>query len=1821
MKAVTRGAWIRFVQAALIAAALVAIPGLGFAQDTDGDGMSNNYENFFFLNPTNAADALLDYDGDTLTNRYEAQKWTDPWTEDTDMDGWWDNWDSDPLSRAVFYWGAAELTTGNVYRYTGPKWCLWGSKVGTGLWSNGWFVAMNNTATNNCLRMDFNRAYLTNDLSMDLYLYDHAGAALYADLLSSNGISISNNILGNLVKGTNQTRIVRVTIPLKANPAVRTLQLRRTAGEVRVYGTLLFVDRDGDRLDDAQEAYIGSSPTNNALPFMIPGKVEFENFNTGGEGVSYHDTTSNNEGGQYRTTEGVDIEACSDTNGGYNVGYTKAGEWMDYTVNVLTAGWYNVIFRVANGEAAGASFHLEADGANVTGPVALPATGGWQVWQDVTVTNVWLYRGAQILTLVLDSQGAGANVGNYNHIRLVLSRAYVNNPPRVTVSGDTSVVLPATARLNATLSDDGIPTNTLYGGWRQVIGPATATFTNTQTLNTSASFPVAGTYVLRLLASDTEFSGWGDITVNVTVSQPPILLWMNINSGAASTPSRSVTLANLCNGGPTQYIASESAAFSGAAWQTYSTGPSFTLSSNAGNKTVYFKVRNHIAESPFMMDSIQYSPPVTLTVNAAPVTNSISAPQEEDWYTFTAAVTGAYTVTARKGTLFDACYVVVFGPNSYTATIIPTLTQAVFTATSTGTYYVRISAWQGAAIGTYSINVVQGQPPWVESMYIDLMAASTPSRTVTLTNWCGGNPTQYMASESSNFTGAAWQTYSTGPSFTLSSNAGTKTVHFKVRNAYLESPAKSDSIVYSPPVPLTVNAAPVTNSISVLYEEDWYTFNASATGAYTVVAQRGTLTAGCFVVIYEPGSYRRAIIGVQTQATFTASVTGTYYVSVSVLNGTATGSYSIRVIKGQPPWVSSVYIDSLGYASTPSRNVTLTNWCGGDPTQYMASEASNFSGAAWQTYSTGPAFTLSSNAGKKTVYFKVKNDYWESPAKNWSIQYSPPVTLAVNGAPITNSISVLYEEDWYTFNAGVTGAYTVIAPQGTLTAACYVVIYGPNSYRQSIIGTLTQAAFTATSAGTYYARVSVLNGTATGSYTIRLTGPSQPVVTNALVGKWSFEQAAWTGAVNEVVDSSGLGNHGRAYNGAAPTSGGVSGKAAWFGTTNAYVEIPNSSNLQVAGSMTLSFWIKANNIGNNRLNPIDKNYGGEFALTIETDGRLSYYHGTAQSTSNYWSWTALPAGKLVNSIWQNVIIVRDAVSNRVSSYYNGALVSQTTYSTATNLKPKASTSPVRIGRGYTAATVNGRLDEVQIHSRALSAAEVQALFLTNRPPNQPPYVNAQPDQVVKWPATVTLNGKSVDDGLPSNVLKTTWSKVSGTGTVTFANATSLVTTASFSTSGVYVVRLTGSDGVLSSNDDVRVVANQPPSVFAGSNQTIRLPASMGLNGTMWDDKVPSNKVTVAWDRVSGPGPVVFSVTNNLITLANFSSSGVYVLRLRANDTLMTSTSTVSITVNAATGTIAYQESGGYFGLTAFEAEAYETNIPMGGSSWVLATSPTGFSGTGMMTSAPNSGVARDTGYVTNSPRMDYRVNFRRTGTHYVWIRGRGPSGNDDSCHVGLDGAAVSTADRINGFTTNWGWSRVTSDGPAATLNVTNVGIHTVNVWMREDGILIDKIALATNAAYTPTGSGPPVSQRAVSWIDGDGDGLSDWEETNVYGTNPLNRDSDGDGALDGYDPRPTTANVAPVMGSISMTSTGNFHTASAVALSATATDADGDGLQYQFIVDSTVVRSWSSTATASWTPSTNSFGYHVTKVAARDPLNATNQISRSLYIFRAPPTP
>jgi hypothetical protein len=90
--------------------------------------------------------------------------------------------------------------------------------------------------------------------------------------------------------------------------------------------------------------------------------------------------------------------------------------------------------------------------------------------------------------------------------------------------------------------------------------------------------------------------------------------------------------------------------------------------------------------------------------------------------------------------------------------------------------------------------------------------------------------------------------------------------------------------------------------------------------------------------------------------------------------------------------------------------------------------------------------------------------------------------------------------------------------------------------------------------------------------------------------------------------------------------------------------------------------------------------------------------------------------------------------------------------------------------------------------------------------NAPPFANAGTDQTTRLPQSVTLHATASDDGVPTNTLTLAWSQLNGPGTVTFSAPTAADTTASFSAAGVYTLRVTASDGSLSSFDDVQVTA-------------------------------------------------------------------------------------------------------------------------------------------------------------------------------------------------------------------------------------------------------------------------------------------------------------------------------------------------------------------------------------------------------------------------------
>ncbi len=145
------------------------------------------------------------------------------------------------------------------------------------------------------------------------------------------------------------------------------------------------------------------------VPATIPGVLHACDFDKGAEGLGYHSITGINNGGAYRPHEGISIEAATDEGeSGFDIGWAAPGQWLNYTVDIATAGKYSIAIRAASG-ANGGSFHLEDEsGANLTGTITASATGGWQKWTTVDATAT-LPAGRHILKFVEDTGGYNVN--------------------------------------------------------------------------------------------------------------------------------------------------------------------------------------------------------------------------------------------------------------------------------------------------------------------------------------------------------------------------------------------------------------------------------------------------------------------------------------------------------------------------------------------------------------------------------------------------------------------------------------------------------------------------------------------------------------------------------------------------------------------------------------------------------------------------------------------------------------------------------------------------------------------------------------------------------------------------------------------------------------------------------------------------------------------------------------------------------------------------------------------------------------------------------------------------------------------------------------------------------------------------------------------------------------------------------------------------------------------------------------------------------------------------------------------------------------------
>lgn len=197
------------------------------------------------------------------------------------------------------------------------------------------------------------------------------------------------------------------------------------ANQNNVYEVTIQVSKDGkSSTKDVKITILPPQGPYNGTRAIIPGVVEFENYDVGGNGYAYMDDSPGSQTGvDFRTTEDVDMEVCTDEGGGFNLGWATSGEWLEYSVNVTTAGKYTLEIHVAcNGD--GRTIGLEIGGKSIQSDIAIPNTAGWQNWQTITITDIDLEAGEQILRMTVGS----TSYVNLNKMTFTLTSAVSAKP-------------------------------------------------------------------------------------------------------------------------------------------------------------------------------------------------------------------------------------------------------------------------------------------------------------------------------------------------------------------------------------------------------------------------------------------------------------------------------------------------------------------------------------------------------------------------------------------------------------------------------------------------------------------------------------------------------------------------------------------------------------------------------------------------------------------------------------------------------------------------------------------------------------------------------------------------------------------------------------------------------------------------------------------------------------------------------------------------------------------------------------------------------------------------------------------------------------------------------------------------------------------------------------------------------------------------------------------------------------------------------------------------------------------------------------------------
>ena len=278
------------------------------------------------------------------------------------------------------------------------------------------------------------------------------------------------------------------------------------------------VDADGyESVTEPIEVVVGDGcPDGSRAPFglvaqPIPGRIEAEAYDLGGDGVAYRDLTDANTGAGGRPDEGVDLSPSRDSGGGVDVADINAREWVTYSVDIAEAGDYNVIARIAS--ASGGRLRLSLDG-DVLLDGDLSQTGSDPRYGNARLGQVTLPAGRHVLRVDMRSAGFALNWLSFTRAG---ATSRPDGPEPLGVRLEAPAPAPARGRARAAfvLAEPGHVRAELFNALGQRVavledGPRSA---GDHVLEVDASGLPTGAYVVRLVA------GGSVVTQRMTVAR------------------------------------------------------------------------------------------------------------------------------------------------------------------------------------------------------------------------------------------------------------------------------------------------------------------------------------------------------------------------------------------------------------------------------------------------------------------------------------------------------------------------------------------------------------------------------------------------------------------------------------------------------------------------------------------------------------------------------------------------------------------------------------------------------------------------------------------------------------------------------------------------------------------------------------------------------------------------------------------------------------------------------------------------------------------------------------------------------------------------------------------------------------------------------------------------------------------------------------------------------------------------------------------------------------------------------------------------------